>query len=99
LSIYDLAIITQANYLANHYGLDTISLGATIASFFDLYDVVVGKAENLQPLEKKFLEEVAEFISEYDTPGFGKSELLIPLVHLIGKAEGIGRHLAKGSYL
>jgi aldehyde:ferredoxin oxidoreductase len=98
LSIYDLAIITQANYLANHYGLDTISLGATIASFFDLYDVVVEKAENLQPLEEKFLEEVADFISEYGTPGFGKSELLIPLVHLIGKGEGIGRHLARGSY-
>lgn len=98
LSIYDLAIITRANNLANHYGLDTISLGATIASFFDLYEVVAAKAENLQPLEKKFLGEVADFIAEYGTPGFGKSELLIPLVHLIGNAQGIGRHLAKGSY-
>jgi aldehyde:ferredoxin oxidoreductase len=98
LSIYDLAIITQANNLANHYGLDTISLGGTIASFFDLYDVVVKKAENLQPLEKKFLEAAAEFTSEYGTPGFGKAELLIPLVHLIGNAQGIGRHLAQGSY-
>ena len=98
LSIYDLAIITRANNLANHYGLDTISLGATIASFFDLYDMVAAKAENLQPLEIKFLEEIEDFIAEFGTPGFGKSELLIPLVHLIGKARGIGRHLARGSY-
>jgi aldehyde:ferredoxin oxidoreductase len=98
LSIYDLAVITQANNLANHYGLDTISLGATIASFFDLYEVVVEKADNLQPLEKKFWEEVEGFIAEHGSPGFGKSELLIPLVHLIGKAEGIGKHLTKGSY-
>ena len=61
LSVYDLAVITRANYLANHYGLDTISLGATVASFFDLYDVVVEKADNLQPLEKKFLAEIAGF--------------------------------------
>jgi aldehyde:ferredoxin oxidoreductase len=98
LAIYDLAIITEANYLANHYGLDTISLGATIAAFFDLYDVVDQKAGNLQSSEKKFLEEAAGFMAQYGTPAFGKSELLIPLVHLIGKAEGIGRHLAKGSY-
>ena len=98
LSIYDLTIIIRANNLANHYGLDTISLGATIASFFDLYDVVAKKADNLQPLEKKFLEEAEDFIAEHGAPGFGKPELLIPLVHLIGKAEGIGRHLARGSY-
>ena len=98
LAIYDLAIITEANYLANHYGLDTISLGATIAAFFDLYDVVDQKAGNLQPSEKKFLEEAADFIAQYGTPAFGKSELLIPLVHLIGKGQDIGRHLAKGSY-
>jgi aldehyde:ferredoxin oxidoreductase len=98
LSIYDLAVITRANYLANHYGLDTISLGATIAAFFDLYDVVTEKAGKLDPLEEKFLEETETFILEYGTPGFGKPDLLIPLIHLIGKAEGIGKHLAKGSY-
>jgi aldehyde:ferredoxin oxidoreductase len=98
LSIYDLTVITRANNLANHYGLDTISLGATIASFFDLYDVVAKKADNLQPLEKTFLAEAQDFIAEFGTPGFGRPELLIPLVHLIGKGEGIGRHMAKGSY-
>jgi len=98
LSIYDLTIITRANNLANHYGLDTISLGATIASFFDLYGIVAEKAGNLLPLEKKFLDDARDFIAEHGTPGFGKSELLIPLVHLIGKGDGIGRHMAKGSY-
>lgn len=98
LSIYDLTVIIRANYLANHYGLDTISLGATIAAFFDLYDVVAQKTVDLQPAEEKFLEEVADFTAQFGTPGFGKPELLIPLVDLIGRAEGIGRHLAKGSY-
>ena len=98
LSIYDLTVIIRANNLANHYGLDTISLGATIAAFFDLYDVVVKKADKLQPLEEKFLEDTRDFVSEYGKPGFGKPELLIPLVDLIGKGEGIGRHLARGSY-
>ena len=98
LSIYDLTVITRANNLANHYGLDTISLGATIAAFFDLYEVVAQNADNLQPLEKKFLEEAQGFIGEHGTPGFGKAKLLIPLIHLIGKGEGIGRHLARGSY-
>ncbi|MCP4749988.1 MAG: hypothetical protein GY866_03785, partial [Proteobacteria bacterium] len=40
LSIYDLTVIQQANTLANRYGLDTISLGGTIAAFFDLFETV-----------------------------------------------------------
>lgn len=111
LSIYDLPIIIQANTLANQYGLDTISTGATIAAFFDLYESVKKKANLFSPFspsggnlagctpgEKKFLSDINDFIIKHGEPGFGKAGLLIPLIHLIGKAEGIGRYLAKGSY-
>ncbi len=98
LSIYDLPIIVQANYLANRYGLDTISLGATIASFFELYEKISVKENRLTSAEHDFMDDVSDFVKQYGKPGFGKSELLVPLVHLIGKSEGIGKYLAKGSY-
>ena len=99
LSIYDLAVITPANYLANHYGLDTISLGSTIAAFFELYQLVSEKSKSeLEEPEVQFLQEVQPFVNEYGEPAFGKAELLIPLIHLIGNQEGIGSQLAQGSY-
>ncbi len=99
LSIYDLAIITPANYLANHYGLDTISLGSTIAAFFELYQLVSKKAETeLSEPEKQFLADTQTFVKEHGEPAFGKAELLIPLIHMIGNQEGIGSQLARGSY-
>ncbi len=98
LSIYNLVTITEANYLANHYGLDTISLGATIASFFELYTIIKNKKEKLNSLEQLFLEDINKFIEEYGEPEFGKEELLLPIIHLIGKSEGIGKLLAEGSY-
>ncbi len=98
LSIYDLPTITQANYLANRYGLDTISLGATIASFFELFNVINTKQSNLSAREKQFVRDVKIFCAEYGDPAFGKPELLVPLIHLIGNSEGFGEHLALGSY-
>lgn len=103
LSIYDLTIIMQANTLANIYGLDTISTGAAIAAFFDLYETIKKKTSpasgnNSTPTEKKFLSDIKTFIADYGEPGFGKADLLIPLIHLIGKAEGVGVYLAQGSY-
>lgn len=97
LSIYDLTVITQANNLANKYGVDTISSGATIAAFFDLYETIK-KQTNPGPGEKKFLSDMKSFVEEYGEPGFGKADLLIPLIHLIGKKEGVGVYLAEGSY-
>lgn len=107
LSIYDLTVITQANYWANRYGLDTISLGSTIAAFVELYDVVKSKIPGtsesawdfaLTPGEQQFLEDARSFVEEHGEPAFGKSEMLIPLVHHIGQATGIGKYLAQGSY-
>ena len=98
LSIYDLPTITQANYLANRYSLDTISLGATIAAFFELYEYVIRKKDPLSSGEKRLLEDLQEFMATYGEPGFGKTELLIPIIHLIGKTDGIGEHLSQGSF-
>ncbi len=98
LSIYDLVTIAEANNLANHYGLDTISLGSTIAAFFELNTIIKNKKEKLNPLEEKFLADTKEYVEEYGEPGFGRSNQLIPLIHLIGKSEGIGALLKLGSY-
>lgn len=98
LSIYDLPTILRANNLANRYGLDTISLGATLGSFFELYEFVQSKNDSLSNAEAQLLEDIQEFTEVHGEPGFGKPEILIPLIHMIGKGEGIGRDLAQGSY-
>lgn len=96
LSIYDLTVISQASYLANRYGLDTISLGSTIAAFFELYAVVRDK-KKVSPGERQLREDVKEFVEEYGEPAFGRPELLLPVIHLIGRGEGVGRYLGQGS--
>ncbi len=98
LELYDLPLITQANYLANRYGLDTISLGSTIAAFFELYELASSRGEDVSPQEARLLNECQEFIKEYGEPGFGKAEVLLPLIHHIGQSQGIGKYLALGSY-
>ncbi len=98
LSIYDLPLIVKANNLSNFYGLDTISLGATIASFFELYTVVKNKKDPLSKQETLFMSDVESFTTQVGEPAFGAKDLLLPLIHLIGKGEGIGAHLAMGSH-
>lgn len=98
LSIYDLATVTEACYLANHYGIDTISLGGTLASFFDLYGMLKGKSETMSPAETGLFTDLEEFIAEHGEPVFGRPEILVPLTQLIGTAQGIGKYLAEGSY-
>ena len=98
LSIYDLVVVTEANYWANRYGLDTISLGATIAVFVELYALIQAKKGKLTSKEEQFLHDVQEFIAIHGEPRFGRKELLVPLVHATGKSEGIGKWLAEGSH-
>ncbi len=98
LSIYDLVVIAQANYWANRYGLDTISLGGTIAAFIELHSFVKNKKGKRTAEEEKFLKDVRPFCELYGKPEFGCKEILVPLVHAIGRSEGIGKALAQGSY-
>ncbi len=76
-----LAAICKANELCNRYGLDTISTGATIAFAMEAF-------------EKGLL-------STTDTDGielnFGSEDALIQMVHKIGRREGIGALLGKGT--
>jgi len=79
----DLAAITEANYLCNELGIDTITAGATIACAFelcekgalDLSDVGYKKGEN----------------------PFSDGEAVVKLVSKIGLREGVGDELAEGS--
>ncbi len=98
LSIYDLPTIVLANYLCNRYGIDTITTGSTIAAFFELYEYVSSKSEAKTIQEEQFLDDVKDFVQKHGGPGFGRPELLIPIIHLIGKLEGIGKYLSMGSY-
>jgi len=77
----NLEAIAMANELCNRYGLDTISTGATIAFAMECY-------EN-------------GLISKKDTDGieltWGNHQALVEMVKKMGKREGIGELLGKGS--
>lgn len=77
----DLNAITMANYLCNEYGLDTISTGASIAFAMECYQRGI--------------------FNDNQTGGialeFGDADLVVDLVELIGRREGIGDLLAEGT--
>lgn len=77
----DLNAITMANYRCNELGLDTISAGATIAFAMECYQRGI---LNLDQTGGVALE-------------FGDADLVVHLVEMIGKREGIGDLLAEGS--
>ncbi len=79
----DMNAITMANYRCNAYGLDTISTGATIAFAMECFERGI--------------------LTEEQTGGlalnFGDADLVVDLVELIGKRQGIGDLLAEGTRL
>jgi len=79
--INDLEAITMAGYLCNDYGIDTISAGSTIAFAMECYEKGI--------------------LTDSDTGGiainFGDPDIIIDLVHLIARREGIGDLLAEGT--
>lgn len=97
LSIYDLPLIAKANYKANRYGMDTITLGSTIAAFVELYTIIADKKTNLGKEELQFRKDLGDFGEHFGEPRFGNKEYLLGLIDIIGKGEGIGRYLALGS--
>ena len=80
--IDDLDAITKANYLCNEMGMDTITMGSTIACAMDMYQDGV--------LTKKDTGGVAV--------NFGDAETMVELVRKTGLREGFGDKLAAGSY-
>ncbi len=80
--IDDLDAITKANYLCNEYGLDTITMGATIACAMDLAADGIISVKDTGGLNL----------------AFGNAEAMVEAVRLTGLGEGFGIRLALGSY-
>lgn len=79
--IADMNAVTMANYLCNEYGLDTISTGSSIAFAMECF-------------EKGIL--TKEMAGGRDIL-FGDSDLIVELVEMIAKREGVGNLLAEGT--
>lgn len=80
--ISDIATTFKANYYCNEYGMDTISVGATIAAAMELRQRGFIKEEDLEgtPLE------------------FGNAEGVVDWTIKMGKGEGLGAKMVEGSY-
>ncbi len=79
--VTDINAITQANYLCNEYGLDTISAGSSIAFAMECFEKGILTVEQTGGLELKF----------------GDGDMVVDLVEKIGKREGLGDLLAEGT--
>jgi aldehyde:ferredoxin oxidoreductase len=78
----DLDAIVKTNYLCNEYGLDSITLGATIACAMDLFEAGHITLKDTGGLDLHF----------------GNAESLLEATRLTGQGEGFGKLLGKGSY-
>ncbi len=81
--VNDLNAITEANFLCNELGLDTITAGTTIACAMELYEKDL--------IDKEELENGPEL-------KFGSSESIIYYTKQMAYREGFGDKLAEGSY-
>jgi aldehyde:ferredoxin oxidoreductase len=79
--ISDMNAITMANYQCNEYGLDTISAGATIAFAMECYQKGILSDEHTQGM----------------AINFGDADMVIDLIEMIAKREGVGDLLAEGT--
>ena len=62
LDIYDLEPITEANYLCNRLGLDTISAGGTIAALMEIYGIAQATPPDARTAgERALMADAAEF--------------------------------------
>jgi aldehyde:ferredoxin oxidoreductase len=81
--VNDLNAISEANFICNDLGLDTITAGATIACAMELYEKGY--------IDKDELENGPEL-------KFGSSESIIYYTEKMAYREGFGDQLAEGSY-
>ena len=79
----DLIAITEANFICNELGLDTISAGATIACAMELY-------------EKGYIPK--EDFQKGPELNFGSSEAVVYYTKAMGMREGFGDKLTEGSF-
>jgi aldehyde:ferredoxin oxidoreductase len=78
----DLDAVTKAHYLCNEYGMDAISMGATIACAMDLFEDGIIKAKDTDGIALTF----------------GNAEAMVEMTRRTGAGEGFGKKLALGSY-
>ena len=79
--VKDLEAITYAHLLCNEYGLDTVSTGSTIAFAMECYEKGILTKKETDDLELNF----------------GDADVMVELIHRIGRREGIGDLLADGT--
>jgi len=80
--IDDLNAVTAANYLCNKYGIDTISMGSTIACAMELFERGIITAKDTGGVQLTF----------------GNAAAMVEMVRQVGENEGFGAKLAQGSY-
>lgn len=80
--IDDLEAVTKANFLCNEYGMDSITVGATIACAMDLFKEGHLTLEDTGGIDLSF----------------GNTATMVELTRMMGEREGIGDKLALGSY-
>jgi aldehyde:ferredoxin oxidoreductase len=80
--IDDMDAVIKANYICNDLGIDTITMGSTIACAMDLY-------------ENGFI--TTKDTGGMAIP-FGSTEMMVKMVEMTGNREGFGDQLAEGSY-
>jgi len=98
LHIYDLEVVTQANYLCNRYGFDTISMGGTIAALMEIYEKVDATDPSQRTeAEAALMTQAEPFVSQYGPPVFGNASCLVPLVEAAAANTGIGEAIAQGA--
>jgi aldehyde:ferredoxin oxidoreductase len=79
--VSDLNAITMANYLCNHYGLDTISAGASIAFAMECFQKGLLTKDDTGGIQLNF----------------GDVKLVVDLIEKIARRQGIGDLLAEGT--
>ena len=78
----DLDAIAKANYICNEYGLDTISLGASVACTMELFEQGILTVKDTDGIALNF----------------GNASGMVEMVLKTAKGEGFGKKLAMGSY-
>jgi len=78
----DLAAVTKANFLCNELGMDTITMGATIACAMEMSE------KGILPVDDVGLDRALKF---------GDAAAIVELTRLTGARKGFGRRLAQGS--
>ena len=81
-AIDDLDAVTKANYTCNEMGLDTISMGSTIACAMELFQRGYITLKDTEGLHLEF----------------GNAEAMVEAVRLAGLGQGFGKKLALGSW-